>query len=178
MISVYVDNCAWDILFKRGVDLREALPPSEYGLAITREAELEIALIPNQELLTYVRSSISAREIPTDTYFGFFVDSLPGDQQRVGGFGEGRFITPSESVILAAEAKRIGQSQRPTGLFKNEADVSLAARSAHSVLITADNRKVIKQLPRKYGATVVNLSTWPEGLPLGGFIQGHLVATG
>lgn len=173
MISVFVDNNAWDILYRRGVDLCTALPSPDFGLAITREAEFEIASIPDQDLLAYIHSSISSRQIPTDTYFGFGTPGLPPGQQRVAGFNQGRFADLTETTILAAEAKRIKPTKRPTGLFKNEADVSLAARSAHSILLTSDKKGLLGQVEAKYGATVVDLSNWPQGLPLGDFVRSH-----
>ncbi|MGY8810701.1 MAG: hypothetical protein ACKVK5_06670 [Pseudomonadales bacterium] len=174
METVYLDNNAWDILFSRGVDLRTALPPSDYELAITREAEFEIASIPNDALRSYVERSINERQIRTDSYFGFMDESLPPDQQRVGGYGVGRFADLSETTILAQESSRIKPSLRPTGLRKNEADVSFAARSPCGILVTCDSRGVLKQVEAKYGATVVNLSAWPHGVSLGDYIQRHL----
>lgn len=175
MISIFVDNNAWDILFKRHVDLSEALPKSEYRLAITREAEFEINMLP-EEKLAYVLDNIATGEVRTDIYFGFHDGSPPGSPQRVGGFGQGRFISSAESAVLAAESGRVGPAQRPTGLYKNEADVSLAARSVHSILLTCDKKGVLGKVEEKYGATVVDLSAWPEGLPLSDFIRAHMAA--
>lgn len=171
MISVFVDNNAWDILYSRQVDLSAALPAHLFKLAITSEAEFEIDSIPSEELRTYIRTSIEARNIQTDTYFGFYDDSLPPDKQRVSGFGQGRFADLPELEVLAAEAHKIKPTMRPTGLYKNEADVSLAARSVHSVILTSDKRGILGQIAAKYGATVVDLSKWPEAEPLGDFIQ-------
>lgn len=173
MLSIFVDNNAWDILFERNVDLGEALPKSEYRLAITREAEFEINMLPDEKL-AYVRGNITSGEVRTDIYFGFSDGSPPGSPQRVGCFGEGRFISSAESAVLAAESGRVGSTQRPTGLYKNEADVSLAARSVHSILLTCDKKGILGRVEEKYGATVIDLSTWPEGLSLSDFIRGAL----
>ena len=46
-LTVYLDNNVWDFLFRRAINLAEALPKDEFCVCITREAEFEIPPIPD-----------------------------------------------------------------------------------------------------------------------------------
>lgn len=172
MVNIYVDNNAWDILYTRGVDICLEFPADVFNLLITREAEFEIACIPSEALREYVSEAIRCRNIRTDRYFGFLNEALSLDEQRYGSFGAGRLADITEVEVLMNEADKVKSTKRPTGLFKNEADVSLAARSVHSVILTSDRRGVLGQIENKYAAIVVDLSQWPEESALADYVQG------
>ncbi|MCW8827611.1 MAG: hypothetical protein OQK94_00995 [Gammaproteobacteria bacterium] len=182
-ISLFIDNNVWDLFLARGIDLLSELPPNEFAIRITREAEFEIPLMP-LEKRQYVEEAIKVRNVKTDMYFGFYDESLPPDQQRVGGFGDkdnpgvgGRFASEEEQAILRRERMSIGTTKRPTGLFKNEADVSLAARSAVSVVLTCDGKRSLKRARDVLGGAVIDLKKWHSEESLADFIHTEIAST-
>lgn len=168
-ISVFIDSNAWDHLFKREVDLAVDVSVQDFVFSMTREAEFEVRAMPDV-LKAYVSKWVQNGRVGTDTYFGF-AEMGSGVDSRVGGFGCGRFIAPSESAILSAEQGVVKATLRPTGLYKNEADVSLAARSVHSVILTSDAKKVLGRVVSKYGGVVVNLALWPADIPFDTYMK-------
>jgi hypothetical protein len=93
-LSVYIDNNVWDFLYDRRIDLATTLSRDRFCLAITREAELEIPVIPDDEadLKDFITHTIAPCTILTDTLFGFFDEAFPEEQQRYGG------LTPPASA--------------------------------------------------------------------------------
>jgi hypothetical protein len=91
--------------------------------------------------------------IQTDVYFGFADDSMPAAQQRFGGFDVGRFASPEEIAFIASQ--RASSVERPTKLQKHEADISLAARSFHAVVLTLDRKRAALRNARKQGGKIV-----------------------
>lgn len=172
-ISLFVDSNAWDAFFDRGIDLHLELPSDQFSIQITKEAEFEIAQMPPDKR-QYVEAALNDKTISTDTYFGFNDESLPPEQQRVAGFDCGRFASEEELAVLRAERSSVGPTMRPTGLYKNEADVSLAARSTVSVVLTCDGKGALKRAKTMYGGTVVDLKKWNAGEPLATFIRAEL----
>ena len=173
-VSVFIDNNAWDYLFARNVNLAVDVSAEDFTFAITREAEFEIRTLPD-ELKAYVSKWIEGGTVVTDTYFGF-AEANSGGESRVGGFNCGRFIDLAEAEILSAERGVIKNSLRPTGLYKNEADVSLAARSVHSVILTSDSKKVLGRVVSKYGGVVVNLAQWPDDTSFDSYMKSECSA--
>jgi len=172
-LSLFIDNNAWDVFFERGIDLHLELPSEEFAIQITREAEFEIPHMPVKKR-EYVEAAFKAKRIPTDSYFGFYDESLSQEQQRFAGFDCGRFASEEELKILREEKSSIGPTMRPTGLYKNEADVSLAARSAVSVVLTCDGKKALKRAKTIYGGTIIDLKKWNSGESLATFIRVEL----
>lgn len=172
MISLFIDSNAWDVFFDRKIDLHLELPSDEFSIQITREAEFEILHMPTEKR-QYVEAVFEAKSIPTDMYFGFYDESLPPEQQRFAGFDCGRFASDEELTLIREEMSSIGPTRRPTGLYKNEADVSLAARSTVSAVVTCDGKKVLKRAKTKYGGTVIDLKKWTGG-SLAAFISVEL----
>jgi hypothetical protein len=141
IIGVYIDNNVWDFLFERRLDLAVELPRDEFCLCLTREAEFEIPPIPQEkaELKAFIEATIAKCGIRTDSFFGFYDTSLPPDEQRVGGFDVGRWASPEEIAFIAQQRTALKDSEkRPTKLYPGEADISLAARSLHSVVLSLD----------------------------------------
>ena len=141
MITVFPDHNAWDLFLTLQIDLSVALPSDEFRVGITREAEFEIEATAarNPALKSYIDTTIARCEITTDSYFGFYDASLPSEEQRVGGLDVGRWASKRELEFIAEqERKWLKPRKRKTKLFPNEADISLAARSFDSVVLTCD----------------------------------------
>lgn len=181
-IKVFIDNNAWDIFFHGSIDLITELPSPDFSLHITREAEFEIPQMP-QPKREYVERHLSSGKIKTDLLFGFD-DSHSLQEQRVGGFGDendpsigGRFIEEDEAALIQSESASIGPSKRPTGLLKNEADISLAARSLHSVVLTCDGKNALKRAKDVHGGLIVDLKRYKIGSSLSAFIKSEIAAS-
>ena len=183
-IKLYIDNNVWDELLEKKIDIAKELSVHEYDLYITREAEFEIDSMPEQ-LKLYAKKSIAETHIKTDRIFGFLDPNIPKDEQRYGGFANkfsptinsGRFLTNSEREILRTEKHLIGTKSAKTKLFKNEADISLASKSAHSPILTSDNRKALKRASINSGK-VINIREWSDIESLSEFIKRKLNSTG
>lgn len=180
ILRVYIDNNVWDFLFERNVDLSNALPNNEFSLFITREAEFEIPPMPDPKR-EYVERMMVAANVETDRYFGFYDDRHPANEQRSGGFGDkfdtsvkgGRFTSKAESMAMKSEGHLLGKVNKKTHLLNNEADVSLAARAAHSIILTLDNKKALKRA-RKTTGRVIDIKRWDSETPLSEFIKSEL----
>ena len=176
-IDIFIDNNAWDLFFDAKLDLSKELPSAEFSLYMTREAEFEIPKMP-AEKRKYVESFINAGGIKTESYFGFYDDTLSPEEQRIGGFGDsnnpdvgGRFISQPETDFMSSESSTVGPQKRPTGLFKNEADVSLAARALHTAVLTCDGKKSLKRVKNNHGGLIIDLKKYQIGTSLAAFIE-------
>ncbi|MQT83993.1 hypothetical protein SAMN04490192_3398 [Pseudomonas lundensis] len=180
MIGIYIDNNVWDFLFERGMDLAHELPAPEFCLAITREAEFEIPPIPEEkaDLKAFIQRTVKA-VVKTDYLFGFGNPAHPPNEQRVGGFDLGRFA--DESLLDFIRQQKTPLSDRlneKTRLRKNEADLSIAARSFTSVVITLDAKtKGPINAAYKAGGKIVYLTDFDKsGMSLREFIVAELAA--
>jgi len=142
-ITIFIDSCAWNVLFEKKVHLAEEFPFDRIDLAMTKEVQsFEIDAIPETkiELKAYVLEQIKIAYIREDSFFGFSsYDDPPDHKYRIGGFGEGRFVTYEEAIQIEkfkfSKSKLMG-----SGLYKNEGDASLAIRAATgSIVLTAEN---------------------------------------
>lgn len=172
--SVYIDNNVWDFLFARKIDLSAELPNSEFCLCMTREAEFEIPPIPEEkaDLKKFIENTIQKCVIEPHSYFGFYDPSHSAEEQRVGGFNEGEWASAEEVAFMEQQKTRLGAvKKQSTKLYKNEADISIAARAAHSVVITLDKKTGPINDAYKQGGKVVFLNDFDSsGLTLKEFI--------
>ena len=138
---LFLDNMVWNFLLDRGLDLATELPRERFSLHVTREGEIEMQALGGRpdkaELHAYIEAQRVAAGVVADVYFGLGDSRLPAEKQRVGGFGEGRFISAEEYAIMARLPEVIG-TLRGSGLYKNEADLSLAARSLIATVVTRE----------------------------------------
>jgi hypothetical protein len=153
--DIYLDSNVWDLSFDRNIDLAAEFPPDEFRLWITREMEFEIPKMPERKR-KFVRATIATCNIGTDALFGFYDDSKPPDEQRVRGFDQGRWASKQELDFIAQEHR--SDVVRPTKLQKHEADISLAARSFHSVVLTLDTKRGPLKRASRQGGKVVFLN--------------------
>jgi hypothetical protein len=180
-ISVYIDNNVWDFLFKSKIDLSVALPSEEFCICITREAEFEIPPIQNTkpELKEFIETTIKKCNILTDSFFGFYEETFSQSEQRVGGLDIGRFASREEIVFMDQQRTplklRHQKKNSKTKLYKDEADISLAARSFHSVVLSFDDKNGPINDAYKQGGKVIFLTNFEQSnLSLSDFIKKNL----
>jgi hypothetical protein len=172
-IAVFIDNSVWNFLFERQFDLAVELPREHFSIGITREAEFEIPPIRSPELRAFIDSTIQRCSVQTDSLFGFYNESLLQDEQRMGGFNVGRFASEQEIAFISKQrsSTSVGR-KRPTKLYKNEADISLAARSFHSIVLTLDAKSGPLRDAYQQGGMVVFLNDFDtSGKSLRNFIK-------
>lgn len=173
MISVYLDNNVWDFLFARRLDLALELPRDEFCICLTREAEFEIPPIKSDELKAFINATIQNCVIQTDAFFGFNDDSLPQSEQRVRGWGIGRWASREELAFINQQRTPLGK-KRKTKLYNDEADISLAARSFHSVVLSFDAKSGPINDAYKQGGNVVFLTDFDQSkMSLADFVRAH-----
>lgn len=182
-ISVYIDNNIWDFLFERKIDLATALPREEFCICITREAEFEIPPIRNHELKIFIETTIEKCKIPVDMFFGFRDETLSQSEQRTGGFDAGRFASSEEIAFMTQQRTPLKERHKKknpkTGLYKDEADISIAARSFHSVVLSRDSKPGPINDAYKQGGQVVFLNEFDRAnMTLRDFIKSKLTELG
>jgi hypothetical protein len=179
-IGVYIDNNVWDFLFERRLDLCVELPPSEYRLCLTREAEFEIPPIPSHkaELKAFIEKTIEKCGVKTLPHFGFYDEKHPPDEQRMGGFDIGQWASKEELAFMEQQKARLSPNKKPkTGLYKNEADISLGARAFRSVVISLDRKSDPIRTAMNQGGKVIFLVEAEfdnQNESLGAFIKSKL----
>lgn len=173
---IFIDNCAWDVLHRHGIDLAQELPASEFQLLVTKEVgAFEMPTIPatKQELLDYVQLQMKEAGVKQHSYFGFASYAKPKDYRyRIGGFNEGVYASHLELKLLQRFKVDEGK-ERKTGLYKNEADASLAVRAcAGNIVITAEkpDNGPLKEAAEESGNVVSLLSFDPTASSLKEFI--------
>jgi hypothetical protein len=177
-ISVYIDNNVWDFLFDRQMDLAAELPRDEFCICITREAEFEIPPMP-PEKRAFAEATIARCGITTDVFFGFNDDSRPAEEQRVAGFDQGRWASREEFAFITQQRTALKDRVRPSKLYGGEADLSLAARSVHAVVLTLDRKRGPINKAYEQGGRVVFLTAFEKsGLSLRDFIHAALAPHG
>lgn len=161
--SIFIDNCAWDILYSHKINLSKEFPFELFDLAMTKEIfSFEIKTIPNQSMQHYVQEQIILSQIREDSFFGFSDYESSTYQSRVSGFNEGRWMSYEEAAIYE-KFKQPQNNQRPTGLYKNEADASLAARSlTGNIVLTAErlNKKGPIKRAIELGGKFINITEY------------------
>ena len=180
-IGIYIDNNVWDFLYERDIDLSVALPREEFVICITREAEFEIPPIAatNSALAAFIATTINKCLIETDVFFGFNDDSLPPSEQREGGFNFGRFANPEELAFMAQQRTplkpRHSIKNLKTRLYKDEADIALATRSFHAIVLSLDAKKGPINKAYQQGGKIVFLKDFDlSGMLLADFIRSKL----
>jgi hypothetical protein len=173
--AIFLDNNIWDFLLKRGMDLATELPAKDFSLFITREAEFEIAPIPPEkgELKAFIENAFRRCSIKTHSYLGFDDPRHADGDQRVSGCDVGFFASPDEIDFIRQQTNRVGIIKKPsTRLFRNEADVSLAARSFHSIVLTLDSKPGPLKDAFEQGGRVVFLTAFDaSGMKLRDYIE-------
>lgn len=175
-MNIFIDHNVWDQLFIRNVDLDVCFPKDKFSLFVTTEGVLEIKQTPDSklELKEYIERYVKDY-VMEDSIFGFNDPSLPSDEQRVSGFGLGRFGSVVENEIrtmLASKYRSTKKRKATQILYPQEADIELATRSIDHIVLTLDKKAGPLKDAKELGGKVVfiNLSEI-EGLGTDEFVN-------
>lgn len=167
---ILIDNCAWDVLEGRGVDLVDErgddlqFTVSELGLA-----EIPDDSHPNEDARRvgrYARAQLAALEAEPVVWFRFGNVNDPssgsggfGDLQADGSIRGGGHLSSVEGRCYAdANKHRLGgtsgEKRTGSGLLKNQTDIDYGELSAGHLVITANPKDF------KDGARAVDICTW------------------
>jgi len=173
-VDVYIDHNVWHFLFERHLDLEGELPADEFRLCLTREAEFEIGCAP-PDLKAFIEATIQKCGVRTTPLFGFADPNLPAEEQRVGGWNEGKWARAKELEFIGQQQPKLGTTKRPTKLYKNEADIALGARAFDAVVLTLDaKRGPIKGAHTQKGRVVFLGNFDASGQTLRDFVKTHI----
>lgn len=173
-VSVFIDSNAWNVLYQQEVDLRSHLPVDGFSVFITREVEVEILAIPDNDakagLKHYIMEALQSREVTIVANIGFR-EAGPTSAP----LGHGTFRSAKDRAWYARPENQrhiLGKIVRPTGLGKNEADASLAVRADRSIILTNDKKGgPLADAARAFG-TVVSLANFDgTRMPLSQYIS-------
>jgi len=145
-VRVFLDNNFWDYLADNEVDILHYFPKGNYELLITTHGKYEIFQMVREDKKYVKDFALKAFEfaVREDPIFGFYSDLFPKEYQRSSGYGIGRFCDKSESLVRRELFSKYGSFQKRKEsqiLFKEEADIELAARSKNSPVVTFDANK-------------------------------------
>lgn len=183
--TVLIDNCVWDLLWRRGVQLRDeqggdlTFTVSPYGTQ-----EIPPADHPNTKARAvgdYAREQLAELRAQEATWFCF--GDLDDPTAGSGGFGDlqddgtvvgGGFLTSVEGQDFRnANQHRIGGDSgtkvMKSGLPKNQTDVDYGEWSFGLPVVTLNAKDY------KGAGKVIDLSGWSTG-SFGDFIRSHLAA--
>lgn len=186
--AVYIDSCAWNYLYEKSVDLAKELPRSQFSIYVTREVEIELSAIPDVGgdgadkglLKAYIKQNLSSAFVETSYVFGFQTiepDGTPSPVHVYGGFDVGTWQSDEERNFYAKhEIKKQLQAGKKnnSGLGKNQADASLAAKSLTAIVLT--NERMNKPSPLKLAAELRGKIIYlqdqvePSGLSIGDYV--------
>lgn len=163
-MNIFIDHNVWDQLFGRNVDLNACFPKDKYSIFVTSQGILELEQTPDTklELKKYIEKYIKDHVVE-DSIFGFNDPCLPSDEQRVSGFGLGRFGSPVENEIRSKLASKYGSKKKRKAtqiLYAQEADIELATRSIDNIVLTLDVKTGPLRDAKELGGNVlfINLS--------------------
>ncbi|WP_144296036.1 hypothetical protein [Ancylobacter novellus] len=175
-IDVFIDSCAWNVLYDHGVDVASEMQAHNIRLAVSPELLIEVNAIPDtkSKLRGFILNNIDGCH--EDLIFGFDVPSVTFGQRRWGGFDNGRWATRDERIIHQTE-QAMGRSRRPHGLRKHETDAGLAGRAYHSVVLSTAHQaaSVPMKLVDKSRSNILIVEDYiVSGQRLGDFIASRI----
>ena len=157
MERIFIDSNIWNFLYEQKINLLDEFSPNKYQLFIVGEQVFENRAIPDNKagLKDFIDLKIKEWAVGIDRIFGFLNNAHSQEEQRVGGFRTGRWIRPEEQKFIDQFWRMVGTEKRKSRLYKYEADVMLAARSMHSIVLTLDVKKGPLSLAKEKGGEVV-----------------------
>ncbi|NOR17334.1 hypothetical protein GQ543_06475 [candidate division WOR-3 bacterium] len=142
MQNIYIDSNIWNFLYDNDIDMSKELPIAEFQLFIVGEQVLENRAIPEQKshIQNFIKEKMKDWSVKEDRIFGFFDDRHSNDEQRIGGFDGGRFISHEEGGFISQQSHKIGSKKKKSRLYNQEADVVLGAMSMRFIVLTLDKK--------------------------------------
>jgi len=178
--TVLIDNCTWDILESRCVDLVDKRG-EDLQFTVSDLGLIEIPADSHssedaQRVGKYARAQLAALEAEPAVWFQ--LKDIDDPTPSGGGFGElqpdgsvkgGGFLTSIEGQTYAdANKHRIGGTsgvkRMGSGLLKHQTDIDYGEWSAGLLVITANPKDF------KAGAKAVDIRTWESG-SFGDFVR-------
>lgn len=181
---VLIDNCAWDILESRGVDLvKERGEELQFTVSDLGLVEIPQDSHPSedaQRVGKYARAQLAALRAEPATWL--LLKDIDDPSTTGGGLGDllsdgsvtgGGYLTSVEGRAYAdANKRRIGGDSgvktTGSGLLKNQTDIDYGEWSAGLLVITANPKDF------KAGAMAVDVRSWTAG-SFGDFVRQALV---
>lgn len=158
--SIFVDSCAFDALFKHGIEPKD-IDPDEFKLFVTGDVLKELNDIPERPeepgKKAFIDRISRSGEIPEVGYFGFGSNSY--------GFGRGILADLSQIEYIESTKDQLGK-ERPSGNPKNFTDQQLLSHAIVFAVLTAEPRlgnKVLMDKAVERGATVIRMIDFDPG---------------
>lgn len=160
--AIFVDSCAFDELFKHGIEPGRDLDPKEFQLLVTDAVLRELRDIPERAnepgKKAYIERISRSDEILDRGYFGFG----PGSYNFGGGF----FAEESQTDYLQSTADQLGKERR-SGYPKNATDRLLLSYAIVFAVLTNEptlGNRVLMDKAIERGATVIRMLDFDPGL--------------
>lgn len=137
-LEIFIDNCAFDELYKNNVDLRTEFPEKTVCFKITKAVKGEIEDIPDNKpdkklVKTYALNIIESEQIKDTSFFGL------GDGGRLwSGLDEGEWASKEQSKFLDDTKSKLGSPRKLSGIQNNAADIDMLAQSFGKIVITTE----------------------------------------
>lgn len=162
---IYIDCCAFDILFDEEINITKEFPDSEYVLKTTKGVvnELEDIGVNKQPIKDFSLALVNSDKINVDCFFGFS-DGL-NNYRHIGGFDEGKLASISQNSFLNATKGKLGNKQKKSGIQKHQADRDLLALGLGQIILTAETVlgcTELKQLAENQDTKVINIAEWQD----------------
>ena len=179
MQVIYIDNCAWNILHEKNVDLSQELS-GQFSLAISTYGDIEIPDEKAPLVAEYARNALSSSPhegVRKDFGFTDKFSNEPPDPS-IGGFGEGYLVDKkrveyerTQPYLLGGKS---GDKRTNSGLLRNQTDIDYAGRSLESPVITANIRDYRHAIQN--GGQIIDLKLWQSGIEsFGDFLRAKLL---
>lgn len=174
MIHIFIDNNIFDFLYKYKIDIFDEFPDDMFVLCINNEVSFESEFIKDEGKRQFAEKLKS--KLVLIPFFGFYDECFLEDRQRVGGWDKGAWQSVEEEIFRAKLNNRFldfGTTVRANGLYRNEADVDLAVRSVHNIVISNDCKKALK-VASEENYRVVFMTDFDGTLGMRDFVKKYL----
>lgn len=174
-MKIYFDTNFFDYLFENQVQLEEYFPASHFELFVTKHCKFEFDQLPESEPLKLYFKQLIGSVIEIYSHFGYRDPSLPENEQRLDGFGAGRFASSAQQKFTQKLKGKYGSGEkrkRSLILYKQEADIELASRSLDAVVVTFDAKDGPLVEAKRLGGKIVILNrTVANQMPVDEFMS-------
>ena len=161
---VYIDSCAFNILFDEEVNIIEEFSDVEYKLKTTKGVVKELEdIVVDEPIRNFALALINSGKIHVDSFFGF--SNGLNNYRHIGGFDEGKLASVSQNSFLNATKGKLGNKQKKSGIQKHQADRDLLALGLGHIILTAETVLgcvELKQLAESQDTKVINIAEWQD----------------